>query len=496
MTRRSGIWAAALLFILAGTRLLGARPEPSFDACFLDKTLRLDCTFVCDAREELVTLDRLVEDGAWAGSTAGLLDPFDNGRYALEVYDGVLGALIFSRGFDTMSGEYATTQPALDGVKRAFRRSLRLPFPKGPVKVVVEKRDRENVLHPILTRVLDPAKDRIIRGGTHGGDETFTILKGGDPHAKVDLVFLSEGYTAADGEKFRTDVRRFTGWLFDLEPYKSAKGEFNVYGVMSVSPDRGVSEPAKGSFKRSALGASFEAFGLERYLLAEEGWAIAERADEVPCDAVVILVNSARYGGGGIYNDYCITTVDNERSRMVFLHEFGHAFAGLADEYYLSDVAYNDFYPKGVEPLEPNITAWLDPAHVKWQDLLSPGVPLPTPWGKAKLEALQAEAAKDRRATAAALAKARADGLDQPSVKAIEEKGKRSAEDTEKRIAAVRKAFGQYDDKVGLFEGAGYTAKGIYRPTIYCLMGNSPKLEFCRVCSRAIQRSIDFTCGK
>lgn len=496
MKRIALTFAVAATVLLAGALFTPAQPAPSLDASFLDRTLRLDCTFVCDAREELVTLDRVVEDGAWAGSTTGLLDPFNNGRYGLKVYDGASGALLFSRGFDTMSGEYATTQPALDGVKRAFRRSLRLPLPRRAVKVVIEKRDRQNVLHPLLTRVVDPSMARIITCGTHGGDETFQILKSGDPHAKVDLVFLAEGYAAADGEKFRVDVQRFTGWLFDLEPYKSAKGQFNVYGVLSVSADRGVSEPAKGSFKRSELGASFEAFGLERYLLAEEGWAIAERAGEVPCDAVIILVNSARYGGGGIYNDYCITTADNERSRMVFLHEFGHEFAGLADEYYLSDVAYNDFYSKGVEPLEPNVTAWLDPAHVKWRDLLSPGVPLPTPWGKAELEALQAEAATDRRATAAALEKARAEGLDQASIKAIEEKGRRSAEDIGNRIAAVRQSYERFDDKVGLFEGAGYMAKGMYRPMICCLMGNSPKLEFCRVCRRAIQRTIDFTCGK
>ncbi len=328
------------------------------------------------------------------------------------------------------------------------------------------------------------------------GDEVFDVIKGGDPHRKVDLVFLAEGYTAQDREKFKADVRRVSGWLFDVEPYKGAREKFNVTGIFRPSPERGVDEPRQGAFKRTVLDASFDAFGVDRYLLTEEGRALREMAAQAPYDAIVILVNSPRYGGGGIYNDYCITTVDNDRSQMVFVHEFGHAFAGLADEYYLSEVAYNDFYPKGVEPLEPNITAYLDPSQVKWKDLLSPGIALPTEWGKDRLDALDGEVQKNRHARQDELEAAKKKGLSEGQVKAIQEKYRTTLEDLDRRIADVHKQYAGVEDKVGLFEGAGYTSRGMYRPMVFCIMGTSKKpLEFCRVCQRAIAQTIDYQAG-
>jgi len=179
--------------------------------------------------------------------------------------------------------------------------------------------------------------------------------------------------------------------LFETEPYKSHQDRFNLYGVSGPRSESGSDEPRQKVYKNTILKASFNALDLDRYLLTEEGFLIREMAARVPYDSIIILVNSKRYGGGGIYNDYCLTTVDHPASRSVFLHEFGHSFAGLADEYYSSEVAYNEFYPPGVEPLEPNITALLDPQSLKWKDLLSPGISLPTEYGKEELEKLQAE---------------------------------------------------------------------------------------------------------
>ncbi len=197
-------------------------------------------------------------------------------------------------------------------------------------------------------------------------------------------MILAEGYTAAEQEKFRSDAERAVSWLFSVEPYRSRRKDFNVYGVFRPSPESGVSEPTRHVVKRTALGASFDALGMPRYLLAEDGWRMRAMADEAPCDDVVVLVNTDRYGGGGIYNDTCIFAADNERSRMLFLHEFGHAFAGLADEYIDPETVYSDTYPKGVEPLEPNITAWLDPAELKWKAMVSPGVALPDRLGRGR----------------------------------------------------------------------------------------------------------------
>jgi hypothetical protein len=244
------------------------------------------------------------------------------------------------------------------------------------------------------------------------------------------------------------------------------------------------------------LNASFNAFDLDRYMLIEEDHRIHEIAGQVPYDAIIVLVNSKRYGGGSICLDYCVTTVDHPRSPQVFIHELGHSFAYLADEYYQSEVSYNDFYPKGVEPLEPNITALLDPANVKWKDLLEPGIGVPTAYGKEAIETLQAERQKNRQALAEEIKNAKNRNASAKDIKRIEEKFRKADAGLNTKIEAVRKKYADLEDKVGVFEGAGYASKGLYRPMIYCIMISSPKGEFCRVCQRAITRMIDFYSGK
>jgi len=311
----------------------------------------------------------------------------------------------------------------------------------------------------------------------------------------VDVVFVAGGYTGEDKDKCTADVNRFVGWMFDIEPYRGAKEKFNVTGVMRPSPERAMDEPRQNVFKKTLLDASFNAFDLDRYMLIEDGHRLREVAAEVPYDVIVVMVNSKRYGGGGIYNDYCVTTVDNERSRAVFVHEFGHSFAGLADEYYASDVSYNDFYPKGVEPLEPNITALLDPRHVKWGHLLSPGIQVPTDYGKERIEALQAEVRKILQEAARKVESAKGNGLSEKEIKKVQERSAKAVRDIEAKIEAVRKEYASVYDKVGVFEGAGYASKGLYRPMVYCLMISSPKQEFCLVCREAIARMIDYYTG-
>lgn len=217
-----------------------------------------------------------------------------------------------------------------------------------------------------------------------------------------------------------------------------------------------------------------------------------EIAAQVPYDAIVVLVNSKRYGGGSIGFDYCVSTVDNPVSPQVLIHELGHSFAGLADEYYTSEVSYNDFYPKGVEPLEPNITALLDPANVKWKDLLSPGIGVPTEYGKERIEAVQAERRKNRDDRARAVEEAKRKGESAARIKALEARFLETDKLIAGKIDAVIKEYAGLEDKVGVFEGAGYAAKGLYRPQIHCIMISSPKGEFCRVCQRAISWMIDY----
>jgi hypothetical protein len=483
-------------WILALSWVVQPQPAPAFADDFLDKAMRLDLYQVGDAQSETITLDRIYREDTWPESKTVLLDPFGYGRYVVKVYDVASNRLIYWRGFDTMFGEYKTTTPAINGVQRVFQRSVRIPWPRRPVRFVVEMRDRQNLLHPLFTQTIDPADYHISRETSVAGDFIYEALKNGPPDQTVDLVFVAEGYKAGETEKFRTDVDQFTSRLFAIEPYKSHKSSFNIRGILRPSAEQSMDEPRQGIYKKTVLDASFNAFDTDRYMLTERNHTLREIAAEVPYDTIVVLVNSKRYGGGGIYNDYCITTVDNPRSGQVFLHEFGHSFAGLADEYYSSDVAYNDFYPKGVEPLEPNITALLDPDRLKWKDLLSPGIAIPTEYGKEKIEALQAERQKTRRTISQELDEAKKSKTSEAQIKAREQKLQAADKAIAARIDDVRKQYTSLEDKVGAFEGAGYASTGLYRPMMYCLMSSSPKNEFCLVCQRAITRMIQYYAGE
>jgi hypothetical protein len=469
-----------------------ARAQVPFDDFFLDQTLRVDIYQTGDSKEETVTIHQVYKEGPWPESTAGLIPPFDYGRYVYRLYDVATNRLIFSRGFDTMFAEYKTTSPALAGEKRVFERSLRTPLPKRPVLFVIEQRDRRHLLHPIFDRTIDPTDYHIIGETPSAGDAVFEAQIAGDPRDKVDFVFLAEGYTAAEKDKFKSDLDRMTAFLFSVEPYKSSKDRFNIRGVFRPSPESAMDEPRQRAYKKTTLNASFNALDLDRYMLIEEDHLMHAIAGQVPYDAIIVLVNSARYGGGSIALDYCVSTVDFPTSPQVFIHELGHSFAYLADEYYQSEVSYNDFYPKGIEPIEANITALLDPANVKWKDLLAPGIGVPTEYGKEEIEALQAERRKNREARAKDIEEAKKRNASPKEIQRIEEKYKKADAGLNAKIEAVRKRYADLVDKVGVFEGAGYASKGLYRPQIYCIMISNPKNEFCRVCERAIARMIDF----
>jgi hypothetical protein len=480
-----------IIFIL-GAVTGGSPDQVSFDDYFIDQALWIDLYQTGDAKEETATIHTIHQEGIWPETKTGLLFPFEYGHYALKLYDVASNKLIFYRGFDTMFAEYKTTTPALDGVKRVFQRSVRVPFPKRPVLFVVERRDRRHLLHPIFSETIDPADYHIIREPAAAGSETYEAKISGDPHDCVDVAFLAEGYTAEDRDKFKSDVDRMAAFLFSIEPYKRMQDRFNIRGVFQPSSERAMDEPRQRSYKKTNLNASFNAFDLDRYMLIEENFRMHEMAARVPYDVIAVLVNSGRYGGGSIAMDYCVTTVDNDRSRQVFVHELGHSFAGLADEYYSSEVAYNDFYPKGVEPLEPNITALLDPANVKWKDLLSPGIGIPTEYGKDKIEALQTERQMNRKVQAAEVAEAKKRDAPETEVKKIQEKYQTAEKAINAKIEDIRKQYAALADKVGVFEGAGYASKGLYRPMMNCIMISNPKDEFCLVCRQAIARMIEF----
>ena len=483
-----------LFLVLFFPILLFSQTNLTFDDYFLDKTMRIDYYHIGDAREEFVTVDQIYQQGIWAGNPEKLIDPFNNGKYEIKVYDVASNRLIYSRGFASYFGEYTTTNPALDGIKRTYHESALIPYPQNSILFVMEKRNQENILQPLFQYRIDPNDYHIIKLDKNPVDKIYEALNNGNPHEKVDLAWIAEGYTAKEFDKFKKDVDRFMKALFEVEPFKKLKKEFNIYGVFRPSVESGVDQPREDIYKNTVVNSSFNALDLDRYLLTEDNKSLRDIAASVPHDGVVIMVNSERYGGGGIYNFYAVSTVDNEWSENVFTHEFGHSFGGLADEYYSSQVAYNDFYPKGVEPTEPNITALLDPANIKWKDLLSPGIEIPTNWGKDEIEALQAELKANREEMQKAIAEMKDNGDLEEAIEQKKQEFKNKAEQIDQKIDEIRAKYAYLKDKVGAFEGAGYSSKGLYRPMMNCLMFSTREreFEFCKVCQKAIERVIRF----
>ena len=398
--------------------------------------------------------------------------------------------MLFSRRVDSYYGEYRTTSEAARGVKRAYHASVLVPFPKGKVRLLLKVRQKDRTDKTLLETEVDPAA--VAREPLREGVTVIDSHISGDPHSRVDVAIVAEGYTKADEAKLRADLKRFTGVFLGQEPDVSASEEgsnSNIRGVWSPSQDQGCDEPSRGIWKATSIGASFDSLGSERYLLTEDNKALQEVAAHAPWDVLYIMVNTPRYGGGGIYNLYCTFTSDNQWSPYVFLHEFGHTFAALADEYYTSSVAYNDFFPRGVEPIEPNVSALLDPSKLKWKDLVGPATPLPTPWEKAAYDEADLAYQKVRESLNRRIAEAsRAGSKDVEQIK--EEAETLSREHSTKADALLLK--GEYVGKVGAFEGAGYTSKGLYRPALDCIMFSKGTKPFCPVCARAIGRVIDY----
>jgi len=468
-----------------------AQKGPSFDAWFVDRTMRVDYFHAGHSAEETFALDQVYDQGPWAGSRAHLIDPFELGRYMVKIYDDASGTPIFSKGFDSYFGEYKTSDAALKGVRRTYHESALLPYPKKPVRFTVEARDRQNAWKVLFSQAIDPAAGTVIRERLVPGVRVFEALESGEPRRKVDVAVIAEGYTVEEEGKFKADLDRFTAVFFKLEPYKSHRDKFNITGVFKASAESGCDEPSHGSFKSTVLGTTFDSLGSERYLLTEDNKSLRDIAAHAPYDALYIMVNHKRYGGGGIYNLYCTFTTDNQWYEYLFLHEFGHSFAGLADEYYTSQVAYNEFYPAGVEPAEANITALLDPAKLKWQSLTTPGIGIPTPWEKAEFDEMDNAYQKIRAEVNEKIARMKREGAAATDVAQAEEESERLSREHAGNVDAFLKAS-KFRGQVGAFEGAGYAARGLYRPELDCLMFTKGTKPFCRVCEAAVLRTILF----
>ena len=435
------------------------------------QTMRLDYFHTGDARHEVFSLDRVViEPLPWPGDLQRTIDETNLGRYFFEVRDQKSGRVLYSRGFASVYGEWEQTDEAAK-IMRSFSESLRFPAPDAPVNILLKKRDAKNNWREIWKTEIDPKDMFIDRSQSRAPARLIPIQKMGDPATKVDLLLLGDGYTAREMAKFEADARRLIAVLFSTSPFKEHRKDFNVWGLCPPARESGISRPSTGVYRDSL--STYDAFGSERYILAFDNQRLRKVAQFAPYEFIEILANNRTYGGGGIFNLYSTVAVDNAFANYVFVHEFGHHFAGLADEYYTSPVAYAPSSER-VEPWEPNATAQTDRNKLKWRDLVSPDTPTPTPWNKEAFEAYSREYQKRRT-------QIRKENRPESEMEELFREDRR-------RVEAMF-AREKYVGRVGAFEGANYEAKGFYRPQVDCIMFSRTNY-FCAVCRRAIERVV------
>ncbi len=416
-------------FFLIAVLFLPLTTLASFEDYFLNKTLRIDYYRSGNQKEEMITLDELILEPTWDRSKTMLIEPFNYGNYKFQAFDSLSGELLFEKHYSTLFNEWQTTDEAKI-CNKSFQETMVMPFPKKTILVKFFTRNRSQEFVEKFNIYINPASIFISKENKYV-KKTNRIWFSGDPSVKLDIVIIAEGYKGRELQKFRRDAQRFTNYLLECEPFAAMKDKINIWSVQCASEESGADIPGQGIWKKTILNSSFYTFGSERYLTTFDHKTLRHLASNAPYDQIIVLVNTEKYGGGGFYNFVSITSSNNALSNYVMVHEFGHGLCGLGDEYYTSDVAMVDFYPLDQEPWEPNLTTLVD-FDRKWKNMVDKHVPVPTP---------------------------------------AEEK---------------------YQDKVGLFEGGGYVAKGVYRPMLDCTMKSTRYNAFCPVCQKALMEMIDF----
>lgn len=422
----------ALLLPVAMCVSIGARAG-DFSKHFADSTLRLDYVFGGTLARGGCTIlfDGGVRTPGWAGRRNHLDSVPLRGNATLSLRDPFTGETIYATSFSTLFQEWLTTSEA-HVRPRAFENSILVPLPRHKTLVEVVLYGNTGDTLARIGHEVDPGDILLADKGRVEPNPHRYIHRGGDPRDVIDVAILAEGYMATESEKFYSDATVAVEAILAHEPFSSRAEDFNFVAVGVPSLDSGVSVPRLGAWRSTAVGSNFSTFYSDRYLTTSNVKRIHDSLVNIPYEHVVILANTPEYGGGGIYNFYTLTTAGHASFRPVVVHEFGHSFAGLADEYfYEDDDTTTDMYSPTVEPWEQNLTTLTD-FNSKWFDMIPQSVPVPTPVS---------------------------DGAMHP---------------------------------VGVYEGGGYRAKGIYRPSYDCRMRTNTAEAFCPVCARAIGRIIDF----
>jgi hypothetical protein len=437
-------------------------------------TIRLDFFHTGNADMEVFSVDEVViEPLPWPGNVAWPIDETHRGKYLFEVIEPDTAEVIYSRSFSSIYGEWETTGEARR-MNRTYHESLRFPHPGKPVEVALKKRGAGNVFEEIWRTPVDPDDYMNHRESAMHEDGVVGIHVSGDPGKKVDLLLLGDGYKAEEQDKFLDKGRELTAILLETSPFKERRGDFNIWALAPASQESGISRPSTDTYRDSPVGARYDAFRSVRYVLTNDNKSLRRIASSAPYEFIEILTNTDVYGGGGIYGLFSTAAANGEWAPYLFVHEFGHHFAGLADEYYTSPVEY--LPPDEVtEPYEPNVTALLDPDKLKWRHLVAESTPLPTPWPKKTYDEFSIEY-QERRA------KMRAEDAPEAEMNALFHEVLDFTQDL------FRKS--EHKDAIGAFQGANYDANAYYRSEQNCLMFTRTA-EFCRVCAAAIEKVID-----
>ncbi|MDD3038424.1 IgA Peptidase M64 [Bacteroides sp.] len=402
----------------------------NFSDHFLDKTLRVDYIFTGDVNQQAIVLDELSELPTWAGRRHHLSEIPLEGNGQIIVKDLSTKQCIYKTSFSSLFQEWLSTDEAKHTTK-GFENSFLLPYPKQPVEVEITLFNPRKEVMTSFKHIVRPDDILIHKRGTSHVTPHQYLLQSGNEKDCIDVAILAEGYTEKEMDIFYQDAQKACESIFSHDPFRSKKNKFNIIAVASPSIDSGVSVPRENQWKQTAVQSHFDTFYSDRYLTTSRVKSIHNALAGIPYEHVIILANTDVYGGGGIYNSYTLTTAHHPMFKPVVVHEFGHSFGGLADEYFYEDDVMTDTYPSNIEPWEQNITTLIDFSS-KWKDMLTSNTPIPTP---------------------------------------VSQKEKYS---------------------VGVYEGGGYSAKGIYRPAFNCRMKTNEHPEFCPVCQRAISRMIDF----
>ncbi len=404
-----------------------------FEQYFESASMRFDYIITGNSREQHIQFEQLKKEPFWGGPRQVLIEPFDLGDYQFQVFDYETNELLYSRGFSDLFFEWQDTEEARY-IDRSYYGSIVFPFPKNKIHLHILRRKRSKEWTLLHQTSIDP-KHYFIQEETPPPYPVKTIQESGNPAEKIDLVILPEGYTKREMRKFKRDVKRFTHYFFQHEPFSSYRDAFNIHAVMAPSAESGTDIPGDSIWKNTLLNTHFYTFDSERYLTTRDVKTMRDVAAAAPYDQIYILVNTDKYGGGGIYNFYNLCSSDHPNSEKVFVHEFGHAFACLSDEYAYDATPADSLYSMNEELWQVNISNLVD-FDSKWKDLVKESTPIPTP--------------------------------DTP----------------------------EYQNEVGAFEGGGYTLKGIYRPTYDCRMRSNAVNDFCPVCERHLIEMIQFYTGE